>query len=45
MSAMFASIACMVSAGDHVVASASMFSSCMLYSLKFCQSGVSQQSL
>ena len=28
MSAMFASIACMVSAGDHVVASASMFSSC-----------------
>jgi len=27
MSAMFASIACMVSAGDHVVASASMFSS------------------
>ena len=28
MSAMFASIACVVSAGDHVVASASMFSSC-----------------
>ncbi len=28
MSAMFASIACMVKAGDHVVASASMFSSC-----------------
>ena len=28
MSAMFASVACMVSAGDHIVASASMFSSC-----------------
>jgi len=28
MSAMFASIACLVSAGDHVVAAASMFSSC-----------------
>lgn len=28
MSAMFASIACMVSQGDHVVAAASMFSSC-----------------
>jgi O-succinylhomoserine sulfhydrylase len=28
MSAMFASIACLVSAGDHVVASAAMFSSC-----------------
>ena len=28
MSAMFASIACLVSQGDHVVASASMFSSC-----------------
>jgi len=28
MSAMFASIACMVSAGDHIVASAAMFSSC-----------------
>jgi O-succinylhomoserine sulfhydrylase len=28
MSAMFASLACLVSAGDHVVASASMFSSC-----------------
>jgi O-succinylhomoserine sulfhydrylase len=28
MSAMFASLACLVSTGDHVVASASMFSSC-----------------
>ena len=28
MSSMFASIACLVSAGDHVVASAAMFSSC-----------------
>ena len=28
MSAMFASVACLVEAGDHVVASASMFSSC-----------------
>ncbi|CAB4331084.1 unannotated protein [freshwater metagenome] len=28
MSAMFASIACLVSAGDHIVASAAMFSSC-----------------
>ena len=28
MSAMFASVACLVSAGDHIVASASMFSSC-----------------
>jgi O-succinylhomoserine sulfhydrylase len=28
MAAMFASLACLVSAGDHVVASASMFSSC-----------------
>jgi O-succinylhomoserine sulfhydrylase len=28
MSAMFASVACIVSAGDHIVASASMFSSC-----------------
>jgi len=28
MSAMFASVACLVSQGDHVVASASMFSSC-----------------
>ena len=28
MSAMFASIACLVSSGDHIVASASMFSSC-----------------
>ncbi|MEI6648647.1 MAG: O-succinylhomoserine sulfhydrylase [Actinomycetes bacterium] len=28
MSAMFASIACMVESGDHIVASASMFSSC-----------------
>ena len=28
MSAMFASVACLVQAGDHVVASASMFSSC-----------------
>jgi O-succinylhomoserine sulfhydrylase len=28
MSAMFASIACMVTAGDHIVASAAMFSSC-----------------
>ena len=28
MSAMFASVACLVSAGDHVVASAAMFSSC-----------------
>ena len=28
MSAMFASIACLVKAGDHIVASASMFSSC-----------------
>jgi len=28
MSAMFAPIACMVSAGDHIVASAAMFSSC-----------------
>jgi len=28
MSAMFASVACLVKAGDHVVASASMFSSC-----------------
>jgi O-succinylhomoserine sulfhydrylase len=28
MSAMFASLACLVEAGDHVVASAAMFSSC-----------------
>ena len=28
MSAMFASVACLVSAGDHIVASAAMFSSC-----------------
>jgi O-succinylhomoserine sulfhydrylase len=28
MSAMFASVACLVEAGDHIVASASMFSSC-----------------
>ena len=28
MSAMFASVACMVATGDHIVASASMFSSC-----------------
>jgi O-succinylhomoserine sulfhydrylase len=28
MSAMFASVACLVQAGDHIVASASMFSSC-----------------
>jgi len=28
MSAMFASVACLVSAGDHIVAAASMFSSC-----------------
>ena len=28
MSAMFAAVACLVSAGDHIVASASMFSSC-----------------
>ena len=28
MSAMFASVACLVKAGDHVVASAAMFSSC-----------------
>ena len=35
MSAMFASIACMVSAGDHVVASASMFSSCHVVITEF----------
>jgi O-succinylhomoserine sulfhydrylase len=35
MSAMFASIACMVSAGDHVVASASMFSSCHVVVTEF----------
>ena len=35
MSDMFASIACMVSAGDHVVASASMFSSCHVVITEF----------
>jgi len=35
MSAMFASIACMVSVGDHVVASASMFSSCHVVITEF----------
>jgi O-succinylhomoserine sulfhydrylase len=35
MSAMFASIACMVSTGDHVVASASMFSSCHVVITEF----------
>lgn len=35
MSAMFASIACMVSAGDHVVASAAMFSSCHVVITEF----------
>ena len=35
MSAMFASIACLVSAGDHVVASASMFSSCHVVITEF----------
>jgi O-succinylhomoserine sulfhydrylase len=35
MSAMFASIACMVTAGDHVVASASMFSSCHVVITEF----------
>ena len=35
MSAMFASIACIVSAGDHVVASASMFSSCHVVITEF----------
>ena len=35
LSAMFASIACMVSAGDHVVASASMFSSCHVVITEF----------
>lgn len=35
MSAMFTSIACMVSAGDHVVASASMFSSCHVVITEF----------
>jgi O-succinylhomoserine sulfhydrylase len=35
MSAMFASIACMVSAGDRVVASASMFSSCHVVLTEF----------
>ena len=35
MSAMFASVACMVSAGDHVVASASMFSSCHVVITEF----------
>lgn len=35
MSAMFASIACMISAGDHVVASASMFSSCHVVITEF----------
>ena len=35
MSAMFASIACMVSAGDHLVASASMFSSCHVVITEF----------
>jgi len=35
MSAMFASIACMVSSGDHVVASASMFSSCHVVITEF----------
>ena len=35
MSAMFASITCMVSAGDHVVASASMFSSCHVVITEF----------
>jgi len=35
MSAMFASIACTVSAGDHVVASASMFSSCHVVITEF----------
>jgi O-succinylhomoserine sulfhydrylase len=35
MSAMFASIACMVSAGDHIVASASMFSSCHVVITEF----------
>jgi O-succinylhomoserine sulfhydrylase len=35
MSAMFASIACMVGAGDHVVASASMFSSCHVVITEF----------
>jgi O-succinylhomoserine sulfhydrylase len=35
MSAMFASIACLVSAGDHVVASAAMFSSCHVVLTEF----------
>jgi O-succinylhomoserine sulfhydrylase len=35
MSAMFASIACMVGSGDHVVASASMFSSCHVVITEF----------
>ena len=35
MSAMFTSIACMVSAGDHIVASASMFSSCHVVITEF----------
>lgn len=35
MSAMFASIACMVSAGDHIVASAAMFSSCHVVITEF----------
>lgn len=35
MSAMFASLACIVSAGDHVVASASMFSSCHVVITEF----------
>ena len=35
MSAMFASLACLVSAGDHVVASASMFSSCHVVITEF----------
>jgi O-succinylhomoserine sulfhydrylase len=35
MSAMFASLACLVRAGDHVVASASMFSSCHVVITEF----------
>ena len=35
MSAMFASVACLVSAGDHVVASAAMFSSCHVVLTEF----------
>jgi O-succinylhomoserine sulfhydrylase len=35
MSAMFASLACLVSTGDHVVASASMFSSCHVVITEF----------